>query len=36
MENKAVKKVVVQKHKPTLVVKSGVKAGPPMIIKRND
>jgi hypothetical protein len=33
METKAVKKVVVRKQKVGLIVKSGVKAGPPMIIK---
>jgi hypothetical protein len=36
METKAVKQVAVQKQKPVLFVKTGVKAGPPMIIDRKN
>ncbi len=36
METKAVKQATLQKQKLALAVKSNVKAGPPMIIRRND
>ncbi len=34
MEAKVVKQVSVQKQKAALIVKSGVKAGPEIIVKR--
>ncbi len=34
METKVVNQLVVQNQKPVLVVKSGVKAGPDIIVKR--
>ncbi len=36
MKEKLVREFVVKKQKPVLIIKSGIKAGPPFIIKRDD